>query len=239
MRILAFSDVRDWEGYEKLVDKVKPDVVALAGDVTSDGFAGFWMKGLAGTSKQSMQKWKRTHVNRFYQFLRYAGEQTRVLVVRGNHDEDFKGDYDPDRINKTSGCQEVSGKSAEIGGLRFLGLGFGETQHVRLLNALVTEFRGRIDVVLTHGERLPLISSLKPKLIIKGGFGRGKCLVNDVPTILTAGVYHTVVRFEYRKLSEISQYFIDRAGNTRIAKKFCPRSWFSRYHWAKPYPAQY
>ena len=100
MRILTFSDVREWQGYEKLVDKVEPDVVVLAGDLTSDGFAAFWSEGLTERGKQSLENRKRAHVNRFYEFLKYAGEKTTVLIVRSNHDEDFKGDYDPDRIKR-------------------------------------------------------------------------------------------------------------------------------------------
>jgi len=42
MRILAISDVHSWDGYERLVDLHGPDVVALAGDLTSDGGAAFW-----------------------------------------------------------------------------------------------------------------------------------------------------------------------------------------------------
>jgi hypothetical protein len=33
MKILAFSDVYRWEGYEDLVDKHKPEIVVLAGDL--------------------------------------------------------------------------------------------------------------------------------------------------------------------------------------------------------------
>ncbi|MGA2790203.1 MAG: hypothetical protein ABSF00_05495 [Candidatus Bathyarchaeia archaeon] len=42
MKILAFSDVVKWEGYEERVDRIRPDVVALVGDLTSDGGAAFW-----------------------------------------------------------------------------------------------------------------------------------------------------------------------------------------------------
>ncbi len=46
MRILAFSDVRKWHGYERLVDRCRPEVVALAGDLISDGGAAFWLEAL-------------------------------------------------------------------------------------------------------------------------------------------------------------------------------------------------
>jgi metallophosphoesterase superfamily enzyme len=46
MRILAFSDIQRWEGYEALVDEYRPDIVVLAGDLTSDGNAAFWDEAL-------------------------------------------------------------------------------------------------------------------------------------------------------------------------------------------------
>ena len=75
---------------------------------------------------------------------------------------------------------------------------------------------------------------MKPKLIIKGGFGSGKCLVNRIPTVLTAGTKYTLVELEYGMLPRISQYVTDR--DEIEIKEFVPRSWFLRYAWAKPYP---
>jgi 3',5'-cyclic AMP phosphodiesterase CpdA len=43
MKILVISDVIKWKGYEKIVDENQPDVIILAGDLTSDGFASFWI----------------------------------------------------------------------------------------------------------------------------------------------------------------------------------------------------
>ena len=235
MRILAISDARRWKGCENLVDQHEPDVVALVGDLASDGFADFRWEWKSKNYRQSMETRKEMHVNSFYQFLEYAGRRARVLVVKGNHDEDFEGDYTPERMNKIHGCQELSGKAAEINGVRFLGVGFAETHCLRLLNPLIRESREKVDIILTHGERLPLISSVKPKLIIKGGFGVGKCHVNGIPTVLTAGANHTIVRFEDRKLLEISQYIAGLDGKVSLGNEFWPRFWFSRYKWAKPY----
>jgi hypothetical protein len=33
MKILVFSDIYAWSGYEKVVDRIKPDVLVLAGDL--------------------------------------------------------------------------------------------------------------------------------------------------------------------------------------------------------------
>ena len=46
MRIHALSDVHRWERHEELVDQYTPDVVALAGDLASDGGAAFWSEAL-------------------------------------------------------------------------------------------------------------------------------------------------------------------------------------------------
>jgi predicted phosphodiesterase len=236
MRILAISDARNWSGYEKVVDQHEPDVIVLVGDLASDGFADFWWEWKSENRRQPMETRKRIHVDRFYQFLQYAGRKARVLVVKGNHDEDFENDYSPERISNIQGCQELSGKATEIDGIRFLGLGFTETRYLRLLNPLIKDFKEKADIILTHGMRLPLISSVNPKLIIKGGFGIGKCLVNQIPTVLTAGANHTIIRFEDRKPPEISQYVVDSDGKMSLGNEFGPRSWFSKYEWARPYP---
>ena len=235
MKILAFSDIREWGKYEKIVDDIEPDLITLAGDLTSDGFASFWSKAIleipefqkelrknrikftliggfqfyrwingknpkkykkenildvVGTIKEKYKNSeeflkirKRMHVDKFYRFLRYAGKKSKVLVVKGDHDEDFEGDYVTKKINRIKDCNEISGKYIEIKGIRFLGLGYNETHYLRRVRPLIEEFQNKIDVIITHCEqkRLPLLSSIKPKLIIRGHFGFGKFLVNDIP----------------------------------------------------------
>jgi len=236
MRILAISDARNWSGYEKVVDQHEPDVIVLVGDLASDGFADFWWEWMPQNRKQPMETRKGIHVDRFYQFLQHAGKRARVLVIKGNHDEDFENDYSPERISNIQGCEELSGKATEIDGIRFLGLGFTETRYLRLLNPLIRDHKEKADIVLTHGMRLPLISSVNPKLIIKGGFSIGKCLVNQIPTVLTGGAHHTIIGFEGGRSTGISQYVVDSDGKMSLWKGFGPTAWFSRYAWAKPYP---
>jgi len=279
MRILAFSDVAEWEGYEELVNKVKPDIITLTGDLTSDGSAHFWwfdkfeetaeFRKLSSWYKKpiiqkeirngqvfmsySREKYlkskdflklKTIHVDRFYQFLKYASKKSNVLVIKGNHDEDFKGDYIPERINSIRGCREISGKTIDIKGIRFLGLGFDEARCLRNLKVrtLMTEkFRGKIDVVVMHGENIRLVSLLKPKLIIKGGggFPPGKVLVNDVPSVFTDVGNCAVIEFKDKTISEISQYVFDFDRENRqitLRKLHTPfkYSFFKRYKWVKP-----
>jgi Icc-related predicted phosphoesterase len=317
MKILVISDVVKWEGYEKIVDENQPDVVILAGDLTSDGFASFWSKreelieqlpdyqeekkklekelskrlseirqeyknpttvtftyknirrtvhwflsppsqneiikvekevlldGLKEKYKPRIEKKflelrKKTHVDLFYKFLEYAGKKSKVLVVKGDHDDDFEGDYIVEKINRIYGCKEISGKLVKIDGLHFLGLGFDETHYLRILKPLIEEFKGKVDVVITHCEqnKMPLVSLLKPRIIIRGHFGFGKYLVNDIPAVFTMGVKYTIIEFEKEKLPKIIQYLTD----TKILEKVSCKPWFSqvseyeKYPWLKPYP---
>lgn len=246
MKILAFSDVTKWEGYEELVDTVEPDLVALAGDLTSDGFACFWndaveqipgfQEEMAKVRKEVstvhegdslcewMSEWsllrnkywnseeflkirKRMHVDKFYKFLRYAGRKSQVLVVKGDHDTDFERDYMPKRINAIPGCTESSGEVLDINGLRFLGLGFVETHYLRILNPIIEGLKGKVDVVITHCEqkRMPLVSLLKPRIIIRGHFGSGTHLINDIPAVFTQDVFYTVIEFKDKSICKILQ----------------------------------
>lgn len=313
MKILAFSDVARWEGYEGILDKTRPDVTVLAGDLTSDGYASFRHEafgeipefqrekkkvlekyGVIETSKdhydiskaRSSREWngkgalsmewnveidtlrskyrdtekfheirKRIHVDRFYQFLEYAGKISEVLVVKGDHDEDFEGDYVVDRIHKISGCREISGITTEVKGLRFLGLGFGESHYLKNLRPIIEEFESKVDVVITHCEqkRVPIISSLRPRIMIRGHFGSGKYLVNDIPSVFTQGVKYTTVELENERIPRILQYRVvpdivamlkgsSPSHKLEILEKgscrplFSKVSEFERYRWLKPYP---
>ena len=208
MRILAFSDVAGWwSGYETLVDSLQPDVICLAGDLVSDGFAELlWGRGR-----------RADHVEGFYKFLQRSGSISRVLVVKGNHDEDFKGDYSPKRINEIPGCFEISGRTIEVDDMLFLGLGFREARRLRsgysrpsrYLQSLIEKFRGKVDVVLMHDKNIRYASLLKPKLIIKGGLCLGACLVNDVPSVFTGPDSSVLIEFRNKIISEISGYLLN------------------------------
>ncbi len=292
MKILAFSDIIKWERYEELLDRIQPDVIALAGDLTSDGFASFWSeaikqipefqkerrelmrklgvvlttKGMFDCSKnKNLVEWsekltlledkyrdtkeflevrKRIHVDKFYQFLKYAGKKSKILVVKGDHDEDFKGDYIPKKINKIFGCKEISGKIIEIKGFHFLGLGFNETHYIRTLKPIIEEFKRKVDVIITHCEqnKIPTVSLLEPKIIIRGHFGYGKYLVNNIPSVFTVGVKYTIIELKNKKIPKILQYRIGLDNKIKIVKRSSCRPWFSevsefeRYKWLKPYP---
>jgi hypothetical protein len=140
--------------------------------------------------------------------------------------------------------REISGKCVVVDDLSFLGLGYDETHYISTLNSFVEKFKGKVDVVVTHCEqnKLPIISLLKPRLIIRGHFGSGKYMVNGIPSVFTMGVKYTIVELKNRELPKITQYITDLDNNIKILEKGSCRPWFSKvseyeiYPWLKPYP---
>ena len=188
---------------------------------------------------------KTLHVRPFLDFLRFAGQTATVFVVKGDHDDDFPGDYDPEQIDRIHGCLEISGKLAEAHGLRFLGLGFKETHYKTTLREFVNGFRDKVDVVVTHCEqsRLPMLSQLQPRLIARGHFVFGRFLVNGIPSVFTGGIYYSLA--EVGRSVSLAQYR-QPSGNQSRPSKFdgadcrpwrSDRSEFDLYSWLKPYPA--
>lgn len=214
MKILVLSDNIEWIGYEELIDKVLPDLVVLAGDLTCD----------AGVRTQ--------HLDKFYYFLRHAGNKSKVVVIKGNHDWKFWGDYVPEKIDQIPGCREISGKIIEIGGLLFLGLGYNDTYYLRILKPIISRFREKVDVVIMHGPRIRLVSSIKPRIIIRGGYALGKYLVHDIPSVFNNSGIYTIVELEKEKISEILQY---RLGSGEKVTTQLPAQLSNRYEWLKPY----
>lgn len=213
MKILAISDVYRWDDQQKLLEETQPDVALLVGDLTDDGWVAYAREAIDeyyAVTKQTRpmvydpevmvmvidvddlyekndlfkgiyREKQRGHVDKFYRFLKYAGKKCKVLVVHGNHDlEEY---YFPEKIDSIPGCKEISGKTVTVDGIRFLGLGYAETHCLRLLKPIINRLKGQIDVVLFHGENLRLISSLEPKLIIRGGYVSGKYSVNGIPSV--------------------------------------------------------
>ncbi|MGB9760765.1 MAG: metallophosphoesterase family protein [Thermoproteota archaeon] len=233
--------------------KIKQTVHWLSGGLSQDNIVRLKKEILLDELKEKckpevkkkfLEFRKKMHVDLFYKFLEYAGKKSKVLVVKGDHDEDFERDYIVEKINKIPGCKEISSKFVEINGLRFLGLGFNETHYLRILRPLIEEFKGKVDVVVTHCEqdRMPLVSLLKPKIIIRGHFGSGKYLVNDIPSVFTADVKYTIIELENKKFPKILQYTVGKNEELKILEKGSCKPWlsefseFERYKWLKPYP---
>jgi predicted phosphodiesterase len=284
MKILVISDVVMWKDYEEIVKKNRPDVIVLAGDLTSDGYANFdeiieqipeyqnelkklnimfkrhegiteyqWIKKPKEYenisvlkvvhelerkyigSKEFLHKRKEMHVDKFYQFLEFAGKKAQVLVIKGDHDEDYEGDYNPERIDKINGCREISGKYVMINGLSFLGLGYNETRNTKTLTSYINKFKGKVDIVVTHCQqnRLPMISLLRAKIIIRGHFGYGKYLINGIPSVFTALAKYTIIELENGKLLNIIQYADPH--KPQFSRSF-EKSLFEKYRWLEQYP---
>jgi len=157
------------------------------------------------------------HVDRFYEALNYAGKSCdKVFVVKGDHDEDFQGDYDIERINAITNCVEISGKLKKHGQLVFLGLGYCQTHYLRNLRTLVETTESRVDVVLTHAElrRVPLIAKIKPKIVFRGHSGSGKYEVEDVHTVSASFPSYVTVDFEGKKPATIRHHQYDKFRGT-------------------------
>ncbi|MEK6954843.1 MAG: metallophosphoesterase [Candidatus Micrarchaeota archaeon] len=290
MKILAISDLGSWEGLKSIFDKTKPDVVALAGDLISDGFAEFrasvfekipkfkqerkilmkrfgvtlsktgsyclngnnfsvWADALDSLedkyeASSEFEKIRKTiHTDKFYDFLRYAGKKSSVIVVKGDHDEDFKNEYNLELINSIRKCAEISGKLLNIDGMNFLGLGFNETHYFRVLRPLVKKYQNKVDVLVTHAEqeRMPILSQFSPKLIIRGHFGSGKYYVNNIPSVFTADAYYSTINIGFNGIIDIIQYAKNHDKKITILEKGSCAPWFSNksefeiYSWLKPY----
>lgn len=188
----------------------------------------------------------RAHVAGFYKFLKCAGVRVPTLVVRGDHDDDYANDYQTERINRIPGCSEVGGRCLDVKGFRFLGLNFCHTHYRRRLRGYLAEYTKSVDVVITHCEQstMPLVGSLRPKLIIRGHFGSGKYLVNGIPCAFTADVHHTVIDLSSNSLPVIRQYVSVHGSRRRFKEQrrgSCKpwrttKSEFDRYQWLLPYP---
>jgi len=255
VRILALSDVYRWEDCDQLADKYKPDIVALAGDLTSDGIAAFWNDALelipkfkrkrralyerakrikrrrckkcpiCGNPRSPYKVWeferhmeflffdharqlaehyrgtkafaavqREIHVEKFYAFLKRAGKRAVVLVVKGDHDDDFPGAYDLGRINRIPGCHEISGETYRAQGHLFLGVSYQCIGYRTISRSLLEKFPEKGGIVLAHARErnVHLLADLVPKLIIRGHFGFGQHRIGGVPAVFTSGGYAIV-----------------------------------------------
>ena len=239
-KILAFSDVTSWEAKNELTSKTRPDIVALAGDLIDEGTYSHWFQARDKYWKQThnykkhsydvllqdrlfrkiLEKTKTKRTEGFYNFLKDAGQKSRVLIIKGNHDEEES--YDPERINNIAGCEEISGRAIEINGIRFLGISEKESYYLRLLNPIIDKFKGKIDVIILHGYNIRLISSIQPKLIIHGGSASGKYLVKNVKTVYTSATHHAIITIE----NNIVKNIFAGPNSPHLLKR----------NWIKPYP---
>ena len=223
VRVLAFSDIIKWEELRLVIDTVKPDIIVLAGDLSWEGFATFYYPRDLPFEVQ-----RRIHAEKFYRFLKYAGEKAAVLVVKGDHDEE--GYYSSEKIDEIAGCKEISGKFLEVKGLGFLGFGFRHAHSPKVIRNMINQFNRKVDVVVMHGENIRYISLLKPHAIIKGGGGGiGICLVNDIISVYIGPNVYAVIDFRRRKAYQIRLF---RFSGESLTESHLP---YRRYKWMKRY----
>lgn len=171
-------------------------------------------------------------MDKFYHFLRHAGNKSKIVVIKGNHDGEFEGDFVPEKISQIPGCKEISGKTIKIGRLLFLGLGFNETYYLRKLKPIIAEFTEKVDVVIMHGIRIQLISSLKPRLIIRGGYAFGKYYIHNIPSVFNNVGLYSIIDLEGKRVPKIRQFLLGSGEKIETELPVLQK----RYDWIKPYP---
>jgi len=226
MRILAISDTSLIPEYMKTVDRFHPDIITLAGDYDE-------------LSAYSLDNYMELVKKDFYDFLFYAGTKSKILVIRGNHDDPkWSGDasyYSIRKINSISGCMEISNKTVEINGLRFLGLDYDKSRINKTLLPLIEKYKDEIDVVISHSDlsKIHHLTKLKPKIIISGHSRGGVYSVNAIPVVLTNSSGLVLIEINRGKVTNISEYQLEQKGinskTFKISNK--PKRKYNDYKW--------
>jgi len=183
---------------------------------------------------------RKIHTDRSYRFLKYAGRRACVLLIKGDHDNDFPGDYDPRHINGIPGCHEISGQTFEAKGVFFLGVSYQETAYRCVARALLARFPQRGGIVISHARQrnVRLLAELRPRLIIRGHYGFGKFLLDGIPAVFTAGG-PPIINASNARLPHI-RLLSDRKGKGTIAltpeKASFEDLLQEDYPWLAPYP---
>lgn len=191
-------------------------------------------------SKKFYEYVNKNHVEKFYDFIQYAGKKASVLIVKGDHDSDFSKFYNLKKINSISGCYEISGKFIEINKIKFLGLGHTHTHYLKKLKPLIEKYKNKMDIILCHSEqnKISRLKEFNPKLIVRGHFGIGKYKILDIPAVFSQGADYSIIEFESNKKPKIVLY---RDKKIISSKKMTCAPWFSEktefelYDWLKPY----
>ena len=194
-KILAVSDTTLIPEYQRMFDNLKPDIVVLAGDY-DEGM----LLGVDNTERY------------FYDFLRHAGKKSNVLVIKGNHDDskwsDSTSHYSVNKINGIKGCNEISGKSIKINGLKFLGIDYESSRINANLLPLLDKHGDGVDVIVSHGDvsKIHHLAKLKPMIVINGHTRGGVYSVYDVPVVLTNEVGLVLIEIKQNSVKTILEY---------------------------------
>lgn len=177
MKIFAISDI-SWNSVyfhelTRQIDKIRPDLVLLAGDLVNDMF------GIRGGEFFSAYKYW-DDVYNLFTFLNERKIQT--FFVRGNWDYSKQFDKVLKRAAKNlKYIEDISEKVVTHKGLRILGLSHAFTNDLEEVRLLSKKFQKQVDIVLAHAEykRRIWLFHLNAKLIITGHFDSQLCQIQD------------------------------------------------------------
>ena len=195
VKILAISDTTLIPEYKRMFDNLQPDIVVLAGDY-DEGM----LLGVDTTERY------------FYDFLRHVGKKSKVLVIKGNHDDskwsDSTSHYSINKINSIKGCNEISGKSIKINGLKFLGIDYESSRINANLLPLLDKHGDGVNVIVSHGDvsKIHHLAKLKPMIVINGHTRGGVYSAYDVPVVLTNEVGLVLIEIKQNSVKTILEY---------------------------------
>lgn len=167
---------------------------------------------------------------RFYSALQYACRRCKVFTVQcrdyeykeTHHDANIypfftMPAYDSRRIDAIENCKEVSGKIAEVGGLKILGLGGPEFRFKKKLEQILTDAESNApDLIFAsisseRGKRIPRVkwicSRLRPKLFIYGWYGSFQPWLTGDTWVVEAGYFphdYVVISMNQNRVDEIA-----------------------------------
>lgn len=142
--------------YVQIVEKEKPDIVLLAGDLTGDGSCGH------GFQNAFMY---------FCLFLEYM--QIPSFMVQGDNDVDEFYEQVVPLIADMQFVQECTGELIEHQGIHILGLAFLQTNRKYVLKEHIEKYKdSEIDILFTHAplKRRTKLFDFNAKNIITGHF---------------------------------------------------------------------
>jgi hypothetical protein len=128
------------------------------------------------------------YFSKFYEAIKYCSDKRiTVFIVKGNHDDDFKGAYDIGLINSINPTAEITGKFLSYSNVNILGLGFWDTNALNI-SKIKANLSDKIDIIIAHAEQSKLknILDLNPKVVFRGHFVTGVYKISNV-LVLSSG----------------------------------------------------
>lgn len=146
--------------YFHIALKENADLVLFAGDLTGDGFCGHGFHFA------------------FISLLKLLEERAiPCLFISGNHDPDTYYGQVLDWAANSTHCQEISGKTVLIDGLRIAGVNYDCSKSKRALAKAVKTQRQAVDILLAHSQTKRRIRhfDFDTRYIFTGHYDRKLC----------------------------------------------------------------